>query len=85
MYHGNLAASVIRRTISIKPRLVWNIRQSLSDIRTEKPLTRWIVRRHVGLSAGVDRIIYNSQVARTQHETLGIESSICRSIVVSSD
>jgi len=53
----------------------------LYDIRTEKILTRWIVRRHVSLSAGVDGIIYNSEVARTQHETLGIESRVARVLV----
>ncbi|MCZ6643389.1 MAG: glycosyltransferase [Gammaproteobacteria bacterium] len=81
MYHGNLAASVICRTIPVKPCLVWNIRQSLYDIRTEKILTRWIVRRHVSLSAQVDGIIYNSEVARRQHETLGIESGQARVLV----
>jgi len=72
MYHGNLTAS-IGRLLSRQPTaLSWNIRQSIPDLRRERPLTRLMIRAHVPLVRGVDAVVYNAELARAQHEALGI-------------
>ena len=71
MYHGNLAASFARAIAMRQAALVWNIRQSLYDIADEKPATRSVIRAGKFLSGRVDRIVYNSKTAKSQHETLG--------------
>ena len=75
MYHGNLAATWIRKRAPGRANLIWNIRQTLYDIRREKRLTRWVIRAGKSLSSGVDRVIYNSHLAKAQHEAIGYCSS----------
>lgn len=70
MYHANLAAMFLRMFVPYA-RLNWSIRQSLYSLRDEKPLSRLIIRLNAWFSRQPDRIIYNSQVSRTQHESLG--------------
>lgn len=71
MYHGNLAAFVVRQLCIGTPRLLWGIRQSLYDLRKEKRGTRWAIRLGAQLSARVDAIVYNSETSRAQHEAFG--------------
>jgi glycosyltransferase involved in cell wall biosynthesis len=72
MYHGNLAAS-----LAAGPGfpVVWNIRQSLPDIHLEKWGTRAVIHLGRAVSARVDRVIYNSSLARQQHEAFGFASA----------
>lgn len=80
MYHGNLAASVAARLAPRRPAVVWNIRQSLYDLRADKPLTRQVIRANQILSVGAAAIIYNSRLSRSQHEAFGLAGS--RAIVI---
>ncbi len=74
MYHGNLAAWMGARLSGLRPRLFWNLRQTLYDIRRETKLTRWLIRLGAWLSPAVDKIIYNSEVSARQHESAGYAS-----------
>jgi glycosyltransferase involved in cell wall biosynthesis len=68
MYHGNaLAALATPKGIP----LAFNIRQSLPDLGAEKYLTRLIIRLGTAVSGRAGAIIYNSQRARSDHESLG--------------
>jgi glycosyltransferase involved in cell wall biosynthesis len=73
MYHGNLGASVAARLAPSSPGVAWNVRHSLDSLANEKPATRWVIRANRWLSKGPDRILYNSRVARLQHERFGFE------------
>jgi len=54
-----------------KPRVLWNIRQTIYDLRRERWLTAKFIRLGARLSAGPAAIIYNSQTSAGQHEELG--------------
>jgi glycosyltransferase involved in cell wall biosynthesis len=71
MYHGNLAAWLAVRLCAPRPRLSWNLRQTVYDIRRETKLTRWLIRLGARLSPAADKIIYNSEVSAQQHESAG--------------
>jgi glycosyltransferase involved in cell wall biosynthesis len=81
MYHGNLMASMatlaLRKSALRKsaPRnrtpVLWNIRQTVYDLRNERWLTARFIRLGAALSAGPSAIIYNSQTSATQHQDLG--------------
>jgi len=80
MYHGNLMASMgalalrksARRNVTgQKPPVLWNIRQTIYDLRRERWLTAKLIREGARLSSGPAAIIYNSQTSASQHEELG--------------
>jgi glycosyltransferase involved in cell wall biosynthesis len=71
MYHGNLAAWLAQRFAPGKPILVWNIRQSLYNLNSEKPLTQKVIRTNRWLSSSADALLYNSQLSRQQHQQFG--------------
>lgn len=76
MYHGNLmasmAASALRKSAPGKtPPVLWNIRQTVYDLRNERWLTARFIRLGARLSARPAAIIYNSQTSAAQHEGLG--------------
>lgn len=71
MHHGHLAATIAARSISPRPRLIWNVRHSLSDIRHEKPLTRIVLRLCSMLSGQPDAIVYNANASRSQYARFG--------------
>src|SRR6185436_5120925 len=72
MYHGNLAASVLSRTLGHRrPPVVWTIRQSLYDLKKEKPLTRIVIRAGRVISGTPVLTIYNSREAAASHTNLG--------------
>ena len=75
MYHGNLAASVAGWFCRNNPPVVWNVRQSLYDLKHERSLTRWVIRANARLSACADAIIYNSRTSARQHEEFGFDAS----------
>ncbi|MGD8937725.1 MAG: glycosyltransferase, partial [Thiogranum sp.] len=51
--------------------LVWNVRHCLDAWSREKRLTRWTIRANRDLSGRVQAIVYNSRLAREQHEDFG--------------
>jgi glycosyltransferase involved in cell wall biosynthesis len=75
MYHGNLmasmAASGLRNAPPKKPPVLWNIRQTVYDLRNERWLTAKLIRLGAHRSAGPAAIIYNSQTSAGQHKALG--------------
>lgn len=78
MYHGNLMATLLGRSLSAK--IVWNVRHSLDNLSAEKLLTRNVIRMGAVLSRHPDAIVYNSAQACRQHEGLGFDRD--RSIVL---
>lgn len=74
MYHGNLAALLASRKLGAP--VVWNVRQSLRRLDLFKATTRLTIRANALLSSRVDGIIYNSHIARQQHEAAGFSRHI---------
>lgn len=71
MYHGNLAATLATAALRPTVPLLWNVRQSLYDLRKEKRLTRSVIRVSAVLSGRPIGIVYNSRASATQHEAFG--------------
>jgi glycosyltransferase involved in cell wall biosynthesis len=71
MYHGNLAASLCRRSLWPPRPLFWNIRQALYDLAETKRSTRCLIRGLAFLSHMPAAIIYNTEASAVQHEKLG--------------
>jgi len=72
MYHGNLAASALSHALGHRrPPVVWTIRQSLYDLKKEKPLTRIVIRAGRVISGTPALTIYNSREAAASHTNLG--------------
>jgi glycosyltransferase involved in cell wall biosynthesis len=75
MYHGNLAAWIGAGFLPRGTPVAWNIRQTLYDLRHERPGTRLVIRAGALFSGRVAAIVYNSEVARAQHTAMGYRSS----------
>lgn len=75
MYHSNLASTVGILITSPNTPLVWNIPQSLSNLKNEKKSTAKIIRLLSFLSWFPQKIIYNSQTSAKQHEKIGYQQS----------
>lgn len=71
MYHGNLFALMAGGGRPV----AWGIRQSLSDLGRERPLTRWVIRANRLLSGRPEAVIYNSEASRLQHEAFGFAAA----------
>lgn len=71
MYHGNLAALFMARSMARGIPVVWGVRQSLYDLQREKAMTRALIRISARLSARAAAIVYNAQLSRRQHEDFG--------------
>ncbi|MEH6824330.1 MAG: glycosyltransferase, partial [Motiliproteus sp.] len=71
MYHGDLAATIARRWALPGTRLIWNVRNTLYALKSEKILTRQVIRANRLLSSRVDGILYNSELSRQQHQAFG--------------
>lgn len=78
MYHPSVAALLAKWLAGSSGSLIWNIRHTPYDLRTEKPLTMTLIRAGAWLSRFPSRIIYNSHVSRDRHAELGFhrESSV---------
>jgi glycosyltransferase involved in cell wall biosynthesis len=74
MYHGNLAPTLARFFMANKPSLVWNVRQSLYQIKDEKSLTALVIKANRFFSTIPDALLYNSQLSRQQHEAFGFSA-----------
>ena len=75
MYHGNLMASFAGVSSQKSIPVLWNIRQSLYSIATERHLTSALIRLGALLSRHPASIIYNSQTAARQHEAFGYRAT----------
>lgn len=69
--HGNFAATMARALARLKAPLLWNIRQSLSDLALEKRATQHLIRFNARLSRKPVHILYNSTLSASQHEAIG--------------
>jgi glycosyltransferase involved in cell wall biosynthesis/peptidoglycan/xylan/chitin deacetylase (PgdA/CDA1 family) len=74
MPHGNLFAA-ISRAASPRARILWNVRQTIDDLRLEKAGTALVIRGAAALAGGVERILYNSRTGAAQHEAIGYPSA----------
>jgi glycosyltransferase involved in cell wall biosynthesis len=79
LYHGNLAASLVRSTIPTAY-LLWSIRHSLVGRHHEKAATRLMIRFGARVSRRVDRVIYNAQESARQHARAGFANE--RAVVI---
>ncbi len=71
MYHANLAASLARWLGVRGVPIVWNIRQSIYDLRKERRQTALVIRASARFSSSPARIIYNARTSAAQHEAMG--------------
>ena len=67
MYHGNLAGLLAQKYSSRPVGLIWNVRQCIYELTTEKRLTRWLIKLGAKLSYKPDHIIYNAAMSMRQH------------------
>lgn len=75
MYHGNLAACLVKVVLSPRPAVIWNIRQTLYGFGYEKNLTGRVIKIGAALSKTPTRIVYNSKRSAAQHEKIGYSQS----------
>ena len=80
MYHGNMAALLVSTLVPAQAKVIWNIRQTIYDLKQEKRLTSLLIRVGAKFSSMPARIIYNSSVSLEFHEKLGYASH--RSLVL---
>lgn len=71
MYHGNIAALFCSIFSKADASIIWNVRRSLHDLKTEKFTTRCIIKFNALLSFIPGKIIFNSDVSRQQHFKIG--------------
>lgn len=71
MYHGNLAAQLVKLFIFRQVPVFWNVRHSLNSLELEKPRTTIIIKLCARFSHLPTKIIYNSQNSSKQHEKIG--------------
>ncbi len=75
MYHGCLAATISRFMRFKSVPMIWNIRQSLYDLKLEKRGSSLVIRALAWLSWLPQRITYNSQLSAQQHEAIGYRAA----------
>jgi glycosyltransferase involved in cell wall biosynthesis len=74
MYHGNVAASLVRPFAAPGVPVLWNVRQNLTDIRLEKRTTAAVIRLGAILSRhSPAHIIYNARTSAERHEAFGYD------------
>jgi len=71
MYHGNLAASVVRTVLFPRASLAWSIRCGLDTPGQYRPSTWALIQMLAKCSRSPDLILYNAHSARTSHEAAG--------------
>lgn len=71
MYHGNLAASLANLSLGNRYPIIWNIQQTLYDIRQASRTTRWVIELTAKRSNTAARILYNAYLSAEQHAAIG--------------
>lgn len=71
MYHGCLAAVLVKLFRLGLGRVIWNIRQSLYDLSLEKRGSVMVIKSLKWLAIFSETITYNSQLSARQHEAIG--------------
>jgi len=71
MYHGNLAALMVKKILTKRVSLLWNIRHTPGDLKKEKRLTAMMIRLGACFSHTPESIIYNARVSEQRHRQLG--------------
>lgn len=69
MYHAHLLTTLA--VWGAREPHLWSIHHSLSDVATDKPLTRVVIRLNAWFSSRPQRILYASRVSASQHEASG--------------
>ena len=80
MYHGCLAAVLVKLFRLGQGRLIWNIRQSLYDLSLEKRGSALVIKSLKWLHPLAKVITYNSQLSARQHEAIGYSQAKTRLI-----
>ena len=75
MYHGCFASVLARFMRFKRVPIIWNVRQSLYDLKHEKRGSALVIRALAWLSWLPQRITYNTQTGARQHEAIGYRSS----------
>lgn len=70
MYHANFLA-IATKLFYRKAKVLFNIRQSLSDVKNDKPLTRVVIYLNAYFSRFVTCVINNSKTSIGQHQAVG--------------
>jgi glycosyltransferase involved in cell wall biosynthesis len=71
MYHGCFAAVLVKLFRLGQGCVIWNIRQSLYDLRLEKRGSALVIKSLKWLTPFAKVITYNSQLSARQHEAIG--------------
>lgn len=71
MYHGCLAAALVKLFRLGKGRVIWNIRQSLYDLALEKRGSALVIKSLRWFAPLARTLTYNSQLSARQHEAIG--------------
>ncbi len=74
MYHGCLVATLAKFMRLKRTPMIWNIRQSLYDLKLEKRGSALVIRALARLSWLPQRITYNSKLSSDQHEAIGYDA-----------
>ena len=80
MYHGNLAASVLRLISGVRAPLVWSIHNSVEPMPEFPLISRVALRSNRTLSRWPEKIVYVSAASARQHERIGFKSD--RTLVI---
>lgn len=80
MYHGCLAAVLVKLFRLGQGRVIWNIRQSLYDLSLEKRGSAIVIKSLKWLAIFSETITYNSQLSARQHEAIGYSRAKTRLI-----
>ncbi|WP_395731034.1 glycosyltransferase [Prosthecobacter sp.] len=75
MYHGCFAAVLARFMRFKRVPIIWNVRQSLYDLKHEKRGSALVIRALAKLAWLPQRITYNTQTGARQHEAIGFRAS----------
>jgi len=75
MYHGCLAAVMVKAFRLGRGRVIWNVRQSLYDFSHEKRGSALVIKTLAKLAFCSEAITYNSKLSARQHEALGYPQS----------
>ncbi len=80
LLQGNLAATVGTSLGWLRAPVLWNVRWTLYDVASERLSTRTLLRVSGRLARQPRRIIFNSQVAVSQHAIIGFPADRARVI-----